>query len=715
MHVMFRLPLIVMLIWVSLAQWAIAETIWDYAPAKHQQILDHGDFAEFVYEGDRKFTPQTKLYQQGWRELNRANKPDGHRGDALQFQVYQKAHSDGTIERVIAFAGTDKLIDHYTNAVQGVVPWGYVFSQYAQAREIVEAHQQEARRNPNIKLSVTGHSMGGGMAQYASFMNNVPAYVFQSAAVNRQALVGGSPLGHVKGAQAAQAWAKGNIVNIQSIGDFIHATPGVQLGDIALVSMAPIVGKDGQRLISHGRATRKFKEFHNIGNMNDLLKYQVAVGPDVAPEPVYFDRKTYTGLRNSLFSSYQGLTSVIDTTDIVLNYELFDKTSRKIETFSSAQPKLITTPMRIMSHISKVVGAMDKDIEQASSGGQVRVSSETLHAVGQVAFSEFIGLKWTGNKFNGARFNTAVIFAEGGFDLARGVEISLNGGSERKIEGVTLAFDGFNRLAAAGLGLAVSGGNKDVAAAFAGTAQLAAETGRWATFNPMLRWQARRSGADKRILDNYHNAMRVRIAKGLKAIHFEEFVRNEPFQLAIVNSDIRKRAHAEYNLGPYKKRSRMMIRRTRNTWREVCIRGWCSRTPIDVSELQKATQAKGSDKLSHQSAKPEVIEIRPVRLDSCDRKKCTVEFPDQKYSALFFDDRGPGGASIDGGDPPGGAGGGTGGGPPKGGGGGGAAGIGGITVNVTVEQSSVDEGSNSLDLLKGCDISKSASCDLSGN
>jgi hypothetical protein len=77
---------------------------------------------------------------------------------------------------VIAFRGSDDLGDILTDLEAFF--WGKP-EQYSEALKFVEDCQAAGIKDENITL--TGHSLGGGLASYAAFYYKIPATVFNSA------------------------------------------------------------------------------------------------------------------------------------------------------------------------------------------------------------------------------------------------------------------------------------------------------------------------------------------------------------------------------------------------------------------------------------------------------------------------------------------------------------------------------------------------------
>ncbi len=88
----------------------------------------------------------------------------------LQFDIWEDSNSNKTI---IAFNGTKEKIDWVTgNLAIGIsIPYK---SAKKHVREYIDAH-------PDRKVSVTGHSLGGGLALSVSFWEGVDAIVFNTS------------------------------------------------------------------------------------------------------------------------------------------------------------------------------------------------------------------------------------------------------------------------------------------------------------------------------------------------------------------------------------------------------------------------------------------------------------------------------------------------------------------------------------------------------
>jgi putative lipase involved disintegration of autophagic bodies len=112
----------------------------------------------------------------GWVLIDRDGKPTRnasreHRDTGLAYDIYEKQRGD---EVVFAFRGTDSKRD-YLFGNFSVPP---LSRQYSQANREVADY---AKDHPKKKLTVTGHSLGGGIALGVSVHHGVDAVTFDSS------------------------------------------------------------------------------------------------------------------------------------------------------------------------------------------------------------------------------------------------------------------------------------------------------------------------------------------------------------------------------------------------------------------------------------------------------------------------------------------------------------------------------------------------------
>lgn len=89
----------------------------------------------------------------------------------LAYDIYRRGETDDVM---LAFRGTDSKRDYF-HANLAVWPFS---GQYREARKAYEAY---AARHPQHRITLTGHSLGGGLALGISVRHGVDAIVFDSS------------------------------------------------------------------------------------------------------------------------------------------------------------------------------------------------------------------------------------------------------------------------------------------------------------------------------------------------------------------------------------------------------------------------------------------------------------------------------------------------------------------------------------------------------
>jgi dienelactone hydrolase len=121
---------------------------------------------------DRVKYPIEKL---GWVQVDLSGKPtdkptkEGITG--IAYDIFEKRSTD---EVVFAFRGTDSKRDYLT---ANLAPWPFSL-QYTQAKS---AFGKYRKKHPQKKITVTGHSLGGGLALSMSVRFGINAVVFDSS------------------------------------------------------------------------------------------------------------------------------------------------------------------------------------------------------------------------------------------------------------------------------------------------------------------------------------------------------------------------------------------------------------------------------------------------------------------------------------------------------------------------------------------------------
>lgn len=83
---------------------------------------------------------------------------------------------DAAGDKVLAFAGTETMVDWKTNLLQGL---GFESAQYTMAIDIAESYGA---------ITFTGHSLGGGLASAAAIHTGGTATVFNAAGLHNNTL-----------------------------------------------------------------------------------------------------------------------------------------------------------------------------------------------------------------------------------------------------------------------------------------------------------------------------------------------------------------------------------------------------------------------------------------------------------------------------------------------------------------------------------------------
>lgn len=148
------------------AEDARAEAGTNIAPDEAQAALSDAQLAQAVY-GDQVPEGFTKVPADDPRF---AGVPFSDPETGFQAAIYESP--DG--KAVLAFAGTQDGTDWKRNFQQGT---GGVPDQYDQALQLA----QTAKFHYSDDLSITGHSLGGGLATYAGLQTGTPTRAFNAA------------------------------------------------------------------------------------------------------------------------------------------------------------------------------------------------------------------------------------------------------------------------------------------------------------------------------------------------------------------------------------------------------------------------------------------------------------------------------------------------------------------------------------------------------
>lgn len=179
------------------------------------------DIAYEGVEGDRYRFPDGSIWRIG---DDRGTWTSGFKGIVV-------APERGATKTVLAFAGTDSLLDVIVDAAQVT---GQLPAQYIQAL----AWAQELSRTEGSRLVLAGHSLGGGLAAYSSVATGLPA-----CTVNPAPLVGAISLDSL-GANEQITNYIGN--------EFVSSSPGRNPGtDIEVPTSGGFLGFFSDHLLAN--------------------------------------------------------------------------------------------------------------------------------------------------------------------------------------------------------------------------------------------------------------------------------------------------------------------------------------------------------------------------------------------------------------------------------------------------------------------------------
>jgi hypothetical protein len=200
-------------------------------------IIDYAELSEAVYQ-----SPRASQLPPGWKVHKQGSTPSG-----LKWALYERQRPNGTRARVLAFAGTEDFKDWLTNADQalrnGILGTGINIPgvaipaiQYREALQVATKYAQIKDENKNMSLVITGHSLAGGLGQYASLKTGVKAVVFNAAALGPETIQDIAP--HLRAVASRQ------ITHITMRGDPVHdptrsALKGKHFGIEYVVEPAP--------------------------------------------------------------------------------------------------------------------------------------------------------------------------------------------------------------------------------------------------------------------------------------------------------------------------------------------------------------------------------------------------------------------------------------------------------------------------------------------
>lgn len=137
-------------------------------PLTGQMLEDAARTAALLSRDAYKSDVTDRSAPNGWEVVTRVN---GQQGFAAS--VYRRMENGKEVVS-IAFRGTEDSTDWFTNVFNAA----FGSEQYIEAIKLTRHVQSEY---PNAEIFLTGHSLGGGLASYASALTQLPAVVVNAA------------------------------------------------------------------------------------------------------------------------------------------------------------------------------------------------------------------------------------------------------------------------------------------------------------------------------------------------------------------------------------------------------------------------------------------------------------------------------------------------------------------------------------------------------
>ena len=477
-----------LLLFVILWSWIWAPSDAQRIPERDlQRIIELARLSEAAYGRD-PFSPFGDRSQGLWHHRARDATATG-----LNWILAERRTPTGSVEWVLSFAGTEFKNDQGRTDIKDVVTdlkqLGGNSMQYDEALQVAQRFVNLAR-DRGIKLTVTGHSLGGGMSQHVSQALGVPAVVFNSAPLGLRYRQAASP-------EAAER-ARTNILNIRLERDPVSISPGCQLGQRHTIDMAPDVKRALPLPVSVQAFGRYLGDVHSQQNLIRSLEYSRTVQGNVALSP------TESRIRITRTQAEHVVSTGLSLGKALINLALSSKPS------DLPVDKRLELVERGFNYY-KLASAWDSDMRCAARGEFVLARAHLLHeGVGQLAGLVEIRLPGRLGKLAGLD------------DVARGAARHLATG---QLDWQTAAYylDGANKAAWTALGYVASGGNARVATAVGEIASLTVNRVREASQNWFTGLYAARNGHTQIILDNWHRDQRLRAGSNAKIQSFSEY------------------------------------------------------------------------------------------------------------------------------------------------------------------------------------------------
>ena len=210
-------------------------------------LLEYASLGHQSYASVAHYPPPTQdgtwilLQESGADRLG----PTGETDSGLQWYLYERRTPSGRRERVLEFVGTEfrdqrdgswdprDAIEDFVQALGLFEP-----KQYGDALAIAARHAAQARAD-GVDFTLSGHSLGGGVAQFVAAALDLPAIVFNAAGL------GPVTMSALRAKLATGSDAR--IINVYVEGELVRGLPGAQLGTEVALSPPPSQSPSAER------------------------------------------------------------------------------------------------------------------------------------------------------------------------------------------------------------------------------------------------------------------------------------------------------------------------------------------------------------------------------------------------------------------------------------------------------------------------------------
>ncbi|MBP5714411.1 MAG: hypothetical protein J6X07_06910 [Prevotella sp.] len=170
--------------------------------------LEAAMMSSLAYEANSEYT--TMLNKNGWYELKSTNSKSGFKS-----KLFQREVGEDQYEYCLSFAGTDTnagFAEFAKDAVTDIINFlGILTPQYLQSA--IQGFSTQSIVSRNSELTYTGHSLGGGLATFASKLTGKDAIIFNPASIS-------GAMGGIAG--FISLFQGGTITQFRSRGDYVN-------------------------------------------------------------------------------------------------------------------------------------------------------------------------------------------------------------------------------------------------------------------------------------------------------------------------------------------------------------------------------------------------------------------------------------------------------------------------------------------------------------